>query len=158
MQGTNDKQSPDLNGTASSAIRIFLWRLPALSVVFALSFVVYRGCIVPQLSVEAIERLGGSVGYESAFGITACEYVSLSDTAATDADLVHVCNVEPHSYVYLDGTSVTDEGLKLFAGWRLLELDLRNTRVTEKGVAKLKRTMPRCKIRVQVVASAGLAE
>jgi hypothetical protein len=47
----------------------------------------------------------------------------------------------------LQGTGVMDAGLKELAGLKnLQELDLRDTKVTEAGVAELIKALPGCKI------------
>jgi hypothetical protein len=47
----------------------------------------------------------------------------------------------------LSDTQVTDAGLKLLVALKQLEsLDLRNTMVTDAGVAELQRALPNCRI------------
>lgn len=49
----------------------------------------------------------------------------------------------------LEGTSVTDAGLKCLAKLRRLQnVDLRNTRVTAEGAKRLKRALPNCNIEI----------
>jgi hypothetical protein len=51
------------------------------------------------------------------------------------------------SYLWLDGTKVSDAGLEhLKELKKLRSLTLRKTTVTEKGIAELKKALPKCGI------------
>jgi Leucine Rich Repeat (LRR) protein len=138
-----------------------------------------------QAAVEAIEKLGGSVEYDEEVparsamvrqilgdesfgnvdvvslcdtqandatlvhvaGLKSLKHLSLSDTQVTDAGLVYLAGLNGLTSLTLDNTQVTDAGLVHLAGLTKLEiLLLPNTQVTDAGVAKLQKALPNCRI------------
>lgn len=96
-------------------------------------------------------RLGGTkvtdVGLRHLSRLTSLELLGLQFTPVTDAGLVQVGGLLRLEFLYLEGTRVTDEGLKHLHGLTALkEIRLRGTGVTKSGVAKLQKTLPRCRV------------
>jgi internalin A len=59
--------------------------------------------------------------------------------------LIAVLNRRGDSGIFLDGTNVTDTGLKELAAIKQLRfLHLNETKVTDKGVEELKKALPEC--------------
>jgi hypothetical protein len=74
--------------------------------------------------------------------------LSLAGTQVTDNGLVHLQGLTKLHDLSLMFTHVTDAGLEHLKGMVQLQfLDLRaNDRITDDGVEKLKRALPKCKI------------
>jgi hypothetical protein len=69
--------------------------------------------------------------------------LDLSDTAVTDAGLVHVKGLAKLEELELDGTEVTDAGLVHLKGLsNLRKLRLQGTQVTEQGAKKILQALP----------------
>ena len=80
-------------------------------------------------------------------GLTNLQTLSLYGTRITDAGLVHLAGLTNLQKLYLDGTQITDAGLVHLAGLTRLErlyLYLNRTRISDAGVAKLKKALPNC--------------
>jgi hypothetical protein len=75
--------------------------------------------------------------------------LSLSHTRITDAGLEEVAGLGCLELLWLSGTSVTDEGLRHIERLSKLKLvDLSNCPgVTDAGVARLQKALPKCRIR-----------
>jgi hypothetical protein len=87
----------------------------------------------------------GQDGFRLLAGMTGLEYLSLESTKATDADVAHLAVLAKLTHLDLGYNSgVTDAGLKHLTGLRRLAgLRLYETKVTDDGVAELKRSLPK---------------
>jgi hypothetical protein len=74
--------------------------------------------------------------------------LSLEKTPITDAGLAHLEGLKKLRELDLKGTQITDAGLDHLMGLRRLrKLSVAGTRVSAEGIAKLRRSLPRCRIR-----------
>ena len=116
-----------------------------------------------KAAVEAIEKLGGVVGYgrnvstrsamlrqilgdDTFAGVESVDFWNPS--RVTDADVVHLAGLEHLKSLHLANTQVTDAGLVHLAGLKgLRHLSVDRTQVTAAGVADLQESLPNCSIR-----------
>lgn len=90
-----------------------------------------RADAAEDAAVEAVKRLGGSVGQNR-------KVVSLSSTRVTDAELKGLAALTSLTKLDLTDTKVTDAGLKQLAALKgLTGLNLSNTKVTDAGLNEL---------------------
>ncbi len=104
-------------------------------------FIIYH-LDTTNYAVSRIEKLGGGVHSDTAWGSTLYEIVNLNDTPATDSDLKYVRKLQPYSGVYLRNTNITDQGLKQLHGLAVDEIDLTGTDVSNSAIAELLATIP----------------
>ena len=104
-------------------------------------FIIYH-LDTTNYAVSRIEKLGGGVRHDTAWGSTLYEIVNLNDTPATDSDLKYVRKLQPYSGVYLRNTNITDQGLKHLHGLAVYEIDLTGTAVSNSAIAELLATIP----------------
>jgi hypothetical protein len=128
-----------------------------------------------QVAIREIQRLGGVVQFRARGPIWLREriparfnelfgevdFVSLSETSATDATLAHLQGLDGLKQIWLTATSVTDSGMPHLKGLTNLQiLFLDRTRVTDAGLAHLK-GLTRLRILALLqtpVSDAGVAE
>ena len=80
-------------------------------------------------------------------GLQNLQVLDLRGTAITDADLVHLKSLESLHEIWLANTSVTDAGLGQLQGCSELDtIYLEKACVTGQGVAKLRQSLPGCRI------------
>ena len=98
---------------------------------------------IPSLvSVNLAQSKVTDAGLAALADLPAVSSLTLSDTAITDAGLAHVRKLTRLNTLALDGTSVTDAAASVTALPSLGLIDLRRTRATDAGVAKLKAAKP----------------
>lgn len=86
-------------------------------------------------------------GLEHLKGLTSLEYLDLTATAITDAGLEKLKGLTGLRKLNLNITQVTDKGLEHLNGLTgLQELRLQATRVSDAAAARLKKSLPNCKI------------
>jgi serine/threonine protein kinase len=86
-------------------------------------------------------------------GLTQLHRLLLGRTRVTDAGLVHLETLSNLESLWLDSTGVTDAGLvHLRRLTRLKELELTKTKVTATGVEALQKSLPTCRIVVDLPA------
>jgi hypothetical protein len=97
--------------------------------------------------VEAVERLGGYVRYESEFAAVQTTGTTSRPRPSWLRSLLGDDFCENVVHVNFYGTKVKDAGLEHLETLKNLdELDLRNTNVTPKGGEKLQEALPTCQI------------
>ncbi len=71
--------------------------------------------------------------------------LELSGTAVTGAGLKHLRTLKNLIYIHMDATRVSDAGLADLAAlnWQFGQLDLRETRISAKGIASLRAALPK---------------
>jgi hypothetical protein len=80
-------------------------------------------------------------------GLTRLEWLALGNTQITDAGLSHLAGLSELQWLDLTGTQVTDAGLAHLAGLASLKnVYLAGTQVTPEGRAKLRRSLPNCRV------------
>lgn len=112
-----------------------------------------------RTSVEAIERLGGQVGYAGSAGVdrladwvgrdtvARVDHVFLGGCPIADDDLACLAGLPDLDTLVLTTTPITDDGLEHLRGLRGLSfVDLRFTSVTAGGVERLRRRLPDTRI------------
>jgi Leucine rich repeat len=89
-------------------------------------------------SLVLVERAIGPSQLAPIGNLARLEYVDVSKTNITDADLVHFKGLRQLDYLDLSGTAITDAGIKhLQPLSRLRRLDLSGTKVTDGGLKHL---------------------
>ena len=106
---------------------------------------------------EPITRFGGFVRYSGdgaaifGFGVDGATGVEFHNAKLADDDLAVMRPVLESlpkiSYLFLFETEITDTGLMHLSGLQQLRsIDLRGTRVTPEGVARLQKLLPKCRL------------
>ena len=87
-------------------------------------------------------------GMEHLKNLTNVTNLGLEGTQVTDAGLEHLKGLTNLSFLLgLSGTKITDAGLEHLKGLKKLKyVSLQNTKVSQEGVDKLKKALPKCKI------------
>jgi serine/threonine protein kinase len=106
--------------------------------------------LTPLSGLKAL-RLGnnpiGDAGLASLKAFPNLEYLDLSHTKVGDAGLAYLASLSKLGKLSLIGLAVSDAGLPYLQGLSALqELDLTKTKVTAKGVADLRKALPRCQV------------
>ena len=116
--------------------------------VFVLAFacLLLHSWTMTSIARARMATLGGTLSYDTIAWSSILVTVDLSGTAVTDADLTHIYWLDPKGYVDLDNTNITDEGLRKLVGVDVQDIYIRNTKVTDEGIAEFKQSMPRCRI------------
>jgi hypothetical protein len=120
-------------------------------------------------AIESIEKLGGKVERDNRKagkpvikvdfasceklknddlkvlkGFPQLEWLSLNNTAITDAGLAHVKDLKKLKTLGLADTRITDKGLDYLKGLKNLDaLNLNGTKVSQQGVARIQKSMPK---------------
>ena len=92
---------------------------------------------VPQAaSISAIQKLGGSARFvDGAWEVN----FAIRGQRLTDADLVHITDLRPLTWLNLKGTQVTDKGLARLRNLQSLQvLNLAETAISDDGLNQLK--------------------
>ena len=107
-------------------------------------------------AIQEIERLSGEVLREpvgpkwlSRWGIrvTHVNIVALDGTEITDDGLKHLSSLTDLEWLFLNNTKISDGGLKHLSGLTNLEvLSLVGTSVSDDGVKILQESLPNCRI------------
>ena len=114
-----------------------------------LSFCCYRYSVLlgDRDPVAALMQAGAAINVTATFGSV---HSIEGGNDLTDSDLRHLQRLKSLKERDLESSKITDSGLIYLAGLsRLTVLRLKQTQVTDDGVAKLKRTLPDCKIIVE---------
>jgi hypothetical protein len=160
---TVPENKPKLKG------RWFQYSLSSLAVFVtllcvSLAWLAYERNLVRErvAAIEAIEKLGGNVGFDSKKPFrptwlrslvgdnTPGEVieVAIHNPQFSDADLIHLTGLPELNYLYLNKTHVTDAGLaRLVKLKKLKVLSLwRSKEVTDAGLTDLKTALPNIQI------------
>jgi hypothetical protein len=101
-------------------------------------------------ALQAVANLGGEVRRSAGEAGVSVVVVNLTTCPVSNADLKHLAPLGflPRlESLDLSGTQITDEGLEDLVGLKQLHyLGLRETRVTEAGVERLRKALPNCLI------------
>lgn len=105
--------------------------------------------------LERLERLGeldlhGSditnAGLRSLTKFKLLEILNLAETSISDEGLRHLAEIRTLKFLDLESTDVTDAGLEMLRHLNLGALNIRNTRVSQRGVAQVKKRLPNATI------------
>jgi len=100
-----------------------------------------------ELRIDLYTSVAVDLSFLGTFADGTFQGLGLARTDTGDTDLAYLKSQADLVWVDLRGTRVTDKGLvHLEALPRLQRLNLRDTHVTEAGIGKLKQTLPHCRI------------
>ena len=146
-------QRPTLTNPKSTAkwrrLRFGLWTLLVVLLSLPLGWFVLkmRDAERQGKAVEAIEKAGGTVGYDQVGQFANVTSVWLGGSGIGDEGLEHVEGLLQLDYLDLSDTQTTDAGLEHLKGLtRLKAVKLNRTHVTFQGIKELRKALPECEI------------